>query len=510
MGDAPASRPPPPKALSLTSLPRAVQHHVWMRLPVDARLRCREVCTAWRDALDDVTLWQELDLSYASGVAHDALRAMPRTEEDTPLRWDAGTVAHHEQAERRSRLNLLLSAAAARARGTLCCVDVSECLNYGGYCVSLPLLRDVLGASAATLRTLRILGGSPEDGRLPRVQALDSNEGLALLRAAPRLTRFDADVTCDDARNACEMLRCEGAWAPLRVRTLVFYAPDGAALDAMEALGAAAQAHSSLEAIEFLGSPQHEPPVRSALAPLLNALATPLLGDSARAPLRLLFRFCAFPDGVLRALALLMRNGRVADLTIIAPEPDDAPFAPLPDGGAALCDALRDCTALTSLELSGCRVVLPDVLPALTGHAALQRLRLAGSVGAVADAGAVLGALLGANAPALTHLVVHEELQDDALAPLCDALRRNTCLRHLSLSEKHLSAQCAADVLAPAALACMSLQTLESAHARFHLVGMSQDVATRERMAHVRRIFKDVSAALAARANGCGAAAVAI
>ena len=58
---------------ALTVLPLALLHalaaRIWAALPADVRMRCREVCPAWRDTLAEPRLWTELDLTAASGVA---------------------------------------------------------------------------------------------------------------------------------------------------------------------------------------------------------------------------------------------------------------------------------------------------------------------------------------------------------------------------------------------------------------------------------------------------------
>ncbi len=54
----------------LPLLPHALASSIVVRVPVDTRLRCREVSPGWRDALSaDKDLWTELDLSDTSGVA---------------------------------------------------------------------------------------------------------------------------------------------------------------------------------------------------------------------------------------------------------------------------------------------------------------------------------------------------------------------------------------------------------------------------------------------------------
>ena len=52
------SAPKPPFA----PLPHDLVALIFRLLPVDTRLRCREVARGWRDALEDHRLWAELDL----------------------------------------------------------------------------------------------------------------------------------------------------------------------------------------------------------------------------------------------------------------------------------------------------------------------------------------------------------------------------------------------------------------------------------------------------------------
>jgi hypothetical protein len=78
-----------------------------------------------------------------------------------------------------------------------------------------------------------------------------------------------------------------------------------------------------------------------------------------------------------------------------------------------------------------------------------------------AAAGAALGALVAANAPALTVLDVSSSNLDDAgLRPLFEALPANTHLRTLNVSYNNTSAAFARDVLLPAVRANTSLTKL--------------------------------------------------
>ena len=67
---------------ALTVLPLALPHvlatRIWGALPCDVRLRCREVCPAWRDALAEPRLWTELNLTATSGVVARVTPALLR------------------------------------------------------------------------------------------------------------------------------------------------------------------------------------------------------------------------------------------------------------------------------------------------------------------------------------------------------------------------------------------------------------------------------------------------
>ncbi len=110
---------------------------------------------------------------------------------------------------------------------------------------------------------------------------------------------------------------------------------------------------------------------------------------------------------------------------------------------------------------AGARAAL---IGALSGHASLRVLSLLRNSVAAANqaaAGAALGALLAANAPALTQLNVQWcGLGDGGLRPLCDALSHNTHLQELDCSNNGISDAVARDVLLPAVRASASLRKL--------------------------------------------------
>jgi hypothetical protein len=169
------------------------------------------------------------------------------------------------------------------------------------------------------------------------------------------------------------------------------------------------------------------------------------------------------------ALARLLSSGTLTTLNI---QNDghallDAPAA------ALLGDALRANATLTSLtlyhtQLWSDRAAAAALLSALAGHASLRQLRImpygSGALLSEEDrlhAGALLGALLAADAPALTALhLMHNRLFDAGLRPLFEALPRNSHLRELNCLGNDVTDAFAADVLLPAVRANANLHTL--------------------------------------------------
>jgi hypothetical protein len=163
------------RALSaFSALPHALLLAVLALLPVDQRLRCREVCRGWHAALEDRSQWARLDLSAGSGVA----------------------AAHLENAAG------LLAAAALRAGSQLRSLNVAGCRFLDS-----DALRGVVGGSAATLRELRV------------GQAFWTEDLALLLRAAPHLQLLHADLLSLDEW-LDDPIRNEQLFTPLRLLRL--------------------------------------------------------------------------------------------------------------------------------------------------------------------------------------------------------------------------------------------------------------------------------------------------
>jgi hypothetical protein len=409
-GDARAAAAEKTAALRLAALPHALLLEVLSRVPVDSRLRCREVLRAWRTALNERSLWLRLDLSPASGVARTAA-----TEG-------------------------LLRAAAERAGGQLETLDVSGCDK-----ITSDALLEVVRANRVTLRELHMRG----DALARSVAVL-----ATLLRAAPHLHACHAVAYTFKRAEARAMLRNEPPFGALRLERLSVRGEEFAAEDAILALAADLAACTFIRELLVSGAPLDT-------ATALDALVDAALARRLRT-LRLLN--CDVTDHAAPALARLLGGGALAELEIHS---EVVAFLVAP-AASVLFDALRACSTLTALTLRDVLFWLDldaaaKLLGALTGHASLQTLVLSQNWNWIneadqAVAGAALGALVAANAPALTELDVSRcDLQDAGLGPLFDALPANTHLRKLDCGRNWPSYAFVRERLLPAVRANTSL-----------------------------------------------------
>jgi hypothetical protein len=397
-----ASAAEPEPLATFASLPCALALAVFARLPVDARLRCAEVCPGWRVMLRERNLWLRLDLSPASGGL-----ARPATD-------------------------ALLHAAATRAGG-LQSLDVTDCTE-----VTYEALRAVAAANAGALRELR------------ECCLLEPGEVEALLRAAPQLRTLEVSLyAC--LENARRVLRYDPPFGPARVRHFIVNAY-GSFEDDGFMLAADISAHVALKSLALSALPLNTPAaldavVEAALARRMSSLKLEYCGlspASAPALARLL------GGGSLTALSINSYDGRLLDDTAVA----------------VLGDALRASSTLTSLSLPGLYrepAAAAALLGALTGHRSLQTLLVYAHF---ADAGAALAALVSADAPSLVDLdVSHCRLGDVGLGSLFDALPHNTHLRTLNCWGNDMSEAFMRDRLLPAVRANSSLRNLDTGKA---------------------------------------------
>jgi hypothetical protein len=402
---------------ALAPLPLSVVLYIFSLLPVDSRLRCLEVCRGWRAVFSERSLWTRLDLTAASGV--------------------------HEQRQPAVSLDSLLRCAAARAGGGLLS------LREDGRCRHAALL-DVAAANTGALRELQTY--APIE-----VAFTTSEQASALLGAAPLLDVLATDLRCGgmNVQAARRALRNEAPFEPLRVRHLfaVMRNEDAAGV---VALAADVAAHASLCSLKL-----HVAPLGTAAA--LDAVVDAAL---ARRMDSVTLDRCFLSPASTPALARLLGGSALTSLDCSYTDLSlDAPAA------GVLAAALRANSTLTSLTLRQVHLyddaaAAAELLGALTGHVSVQTLRLRGNRVADADqaaVGASIGALVAANAPALTHLDVRScDLGDDGLRALFEAMPHNTHLHELDCSHNFISEAFARNALLPAVRANTSLRQLKA------------------------------------------------
>ena len=195
---------------TFAALPPALTLKIFLAVPVDSRMRCREVSRAWRDALSaERALWTHLDLSATSGVA---------------------------------RVTLPLLAAAARADGGLESVDLSHA-HMPRTCPSdfIISLLAVCTANALTLRKLNVIA--------PSNLVFTFEELCAMLNAAPSLQQLEVGTYFENVLEVFQALRREGVFAPVHLQEVMFVLTGLPPLEDEQLfqLAAACGAHESLQ-----------------------------------------------------------------------------------------------------------------------------------------------------------------------------------------------------------------------------------------------------------------------
>jgi hypothetical protein len=395
------------RSSALAPLPHALALYVLSLLPLDQRMRCAEVCRGWRAVLSDASLWLRLDLSPAGGVARAT--------------------------------DALVRAAAARAAGRLQALDLSECRD-----ITHDFVCAVAAENAGALVELRLAASKPDLwSRRVSVEQLE-----ALLHAAPLLRVLEADVECGSAADARRALRNKAPFGPLRLRTLDVSGLTDAA--AVRSFAEDAAAHASLTGLGVDTAPLNEPAVLDTVVDL-----------AVQRHLTYLVLFgCGLSPASAPALARLV-GGAALRILVLFGEPArllDEPATVL------LANALRANTTLTSVSFNHVHLfsdaaTATALLGALTAHPSLQKLDLSFNYSvhvpvpadALAAAGAALGTLVAANAPALHELNLRGcGLTDAGLGPLVDALPANTHLRVLDCRNNVLSEAFERERLLPA------------------------------------------------------------
>jgi hypothetical protein len=398
---------------ALSPLPPPIVLYIFSLLPADARARAACVCRGWCHVVSELSLWTRLNLSASSGVRVRVTDAV-------------------------------LAGALAKARGQLAALDVSDC-----NAISADTLLAGVRANRGALRELRV--GVCDYGT---PQTLDAAGAERLCLAAPQLTVCDAHLLgWSSVADARRMLRNEPPFQPLRLRTLrIGFRENTRDNTAVLQVAADVAAHVSLQRLELHAAPLGTPVAMDAVVDV--ALARQLV--SVR------FWFCNLAPASVPALVRLLGGGTLTDLAFNQGHT-------LLDGQSAalLGAALRANSTITSLNFTGelwqDAAAGAAVVHALTGHGSLRMLGLRGNdalaVGAAASG--ALGALIAANAAALTELdVLQNHLGDAGLGPLFEALPANTHLRTLNVATNDMSPEFARDVLLPAARANTSLRQL--------------------------------------------------
>ena len=413
-------------ALGFAHLPHAVVRHILSFVPADARARAALVCCAWRDTVADASLWTVLDLSPASGVA--------RPVTDATL-WGA----------------------AALARGGLTALCLDDCFE-----LSEDALLGVVTESAGSLRELSCCMATDDF-------ELRGEHVEELAAAAPLLASFKVDAKASVAVST-RMLRNEAPFGVLQVRRL-YVAPsdeeeeedddeeeeeDEDEIDEAQLLAfcSAVSAHESLVALELRDIPLDAPAVMDAVA---TAAACRLL--------ELRFLSCNLSPASVPPLARLIRSGVLQTFIItndVAPLLDEAAAAQLADAVAASRTLIE--LVLFAVCFWDDAAAAASMMRALTGHPHLKELNLShNSPPDQHAAGAALGALVAANAPALQSLEVWgSDLGDAGCGELFSMLPRNSHLLKLDLRTLGLSGAFVHDIILPAVRANTSLRTLHA------------------------------------------------
>ena len=396
-------------ALGFAALPHAVALQIFALVPADARVRATVMCRAWRATVLDPSLWTRLDLSRASGV-------------------------------KRPVSDAVLRGAAALARGTLEVLILDDSNE-----LTQKAMVDVIAANADSLRELSC---SYEYNLLFTGFA----EELSL--AAPQLQQFRADTIASVA-DASRMLRNEPPFGALRLRRLDVRHVTTDAMDEaiVFELAAAISGHASLHELHISGLPLGTPAALDAVA----------AGTVACRLHDLRFIECCLSPVSVPALARVICGGALTSLSIsnngvqLLGEPSAVQLA---DGIAASRTLTR--FFMKDADFWGDGVAAALLLPALTGHPTLREISLA--VNSPPDpvaAGASLGALVAANTPALHELDFQgSDFGDAGLAPLFNALPRNTHLGMLDCGNTSMSADFAHTCFLPAVRANTSLRKL--------------------------------------------------
>ena len=382
---------------------------VFLRLPLDARLRAREVSRGWRALLNEPRFWTVLDFSPGSGVVAWVTRA-------------------------------LLFAAGERGRGHLHTLDHTGSEGLHGF-----QLEEFVAAHGQSLRSVTASEWCP----------LSANNVTSLCRSASLCT-LRCHVNCD-AAEALPLLRCEAPCALLHIFKLWVHTfnNEQAVLD----LAAALPSHNGrIKKLTVRHAPLQTGAVVDALMrSIAEARVSDLtiLGNLAPASLLSITRL--LQAGCLERLCI--RNSWHA---LFEAGPDLTAF----------CHALRSST-LQTLRLDRCYLwrhlaAAGELLAALVGHQTLRELSLswyrAGDTDDARRAGEQLASLITHNSALQKLELSGNQLGEVRLAPIFEELPGSSTLIGLLYSFSRydtISREFACGVILPAVRANISLRRLE-------------------------------------------------
>ena len=389
-------------AAVLPPLPSDAVEIIFSLLPVDNRLRCREVSRAWRAFLQRLRFWRVCNLS--------------------------GVVKQYAS---------LLHAAAARAGGQLRVLDVSM-----WKALDKVALTAVAAENAASLTVLRAAGG----------QSFEPEEVEALLAAAPKLATLLCDVNCV-VPDALRLLRNEAPFGAVCVSRLFTYcSAEGERFDA--ALASAIAGHVSLTSLH-IDMPLDDVADLDAVVDL-----------AVSKPLSLLeLQYCGLSAASLPSLTRLLATGSLKELTIIGNEENETFLGDdLPTFCVALRSSRLRALSLIAVNLGGSLDAYLALLHALIGHPTLQELNCRmdppGEELACIAVGHSLALLVTADSPLHTLDVTSCFLGDGGMRPLFRAVAISQRLRTLVCRGNAISIANAHDVVLPAVQANTSLREL--------------------------------------------------
>ena len=394
------------------ALPHALALRIFRLVPADARARAALVCRAWRDAIAEPRVWTHLDLLPSSGVR------VPVT--DTVLRG-----------------------AAARARGQI------EMLSLSPSAVSSAELLEVVTDNADSLRELHGLTADFWQ------HTWDADLVEQIARAAVQLRILEVSVHVKGAV-ALRMVCKDEPYGALRLRDLEVI--DTTPQDLLALATEIERRREPLHRLVLLFAPLQTLEVLDAVAKIALACRVS----------QLMLLDCGLSQASVPSLTRILRGGNLTSLKLVC---TDSNFygVPLFDAAAALqfADAVAAHRTLLRLRLVSARLwhhpaAAAAVLRAVTGHPTLQELEVRDRyIPDPAAAGAALGALVAANAPALCSLWVSgTPLGDVGMRPLLVALATNTHLQLLICRNTGTSEDFARDVLIPGFLRCAQTRAL--------------------------------------------------